>query len=218
MYKNVCIVCGLEFESNSKNITVCKTCEEKIHMVKKIEMFKKANGKLKGRGILKNNNVEIHSEKVRERIIKGIDNFSSIPEVMMAIQMEMLEIQYETQKKIGNKKVDFYLPDLKIVLEIDGELYHTNDNESFLRDRHIMHYLDESWEIVHIDAWAIPRYTWDIGNALQHVLFQRKMWGYFRNSEMDEFFLEEYRDLELFMEGESDKGGNEKISRPSKKY
>ena len=44
------------------------------------------------------------------------------------------------------------------------------------------------------------------------------MWGLFRNSEMDEFFLEEYRDLELFMEGDCDKSGNKKIFGTGKKY
>ena len=48
------------------------------------------------------------------RILEKTDSFSSLQEVMVAIQLEKQGIEYETQKEINGKKVDFFLPDLKI--------------------------------------------------------------------------------------------------------
>ena len=84
--------------------------------------------------------------------------------------MQRIELEYETQKEIAGKKVDFYLPEIKIALEIDGELYHTDDNTAFLRDRAIMRELGESWEIVHIDAKMVPKYTWNLRDALPYIV------------------------------------------------
>ena len=110
---------------------------------------------------------------VKERVMNGIDNFSSMPEVVVAIQMERIGLKYETQKDIAGKKADFVIPEIKIILEIDGELYHTDEDKSFLRDRQIMAVVGEEWEIVHIHTEEVPMYTWNLREALPFVVTQR---------------------------------------------
>ena len=37
-----------------------------------------------------------------------------------------LGIKYETQKIVGKKIFDFYLPDYNMIVEVDGDYYHAN--------------------------------------------------------------------------------------------
>lgn len=152
---HICVMCGKDYENNTRISYKCSKCEQKLALVKKLEMVDKAEYKLTrvpGKKRMKNGN-DLFKEicSVRKRIANGIDKFSSLQETMVAIQLEKQNIKYESQKEINGKKVDFFLPELKIILEIDGELYHTDENKEFLRDRQIMKGIGEEYEIVHID-------------------------------------------------------------------
>lgn len=204
MGKHTCLICGEEFESGKTNVYTCDKCESKIRMTKKIEMVDKAQkllekrtGKMKG--FKPKRDMSKYVKPVKERVVNGIDNFSSMPEAVVAIQMERIGLKYETQKDIAGKKADFVIPEIKIILEIDGELYHTDEDKSFLRDRQIMAVVGEEWEIVHIKAQQIPKYTWNLREALPHVIIQRNYQIGFRNSTCDWYLLEEFRDLEFYL-------------------
>ena len=113
--------------------------------------------------------------------------------------MQKIGLEYETQKEIAGKRVDFYIPEIKIVLEIDGEIYHTDDGKSFLRDRKIMRKIGESWEIVHIEAKDVPKYTWNLRESLKYIVFERNDRLRFRDSQFDSDLLREFKNLELYM-------------------
>lgn len=209
MIKNICTMCGKEYESEEYGTYTCAECEEKINLIKKMEMVDKARKLLekkigKSRILKQKIDVSKFSELVKDRAIKGIDKFSSIPEAAVAIQMEKIGLEYETQKEVAGKRVDFYIPELKIILEIDGELYHTDGNKSFLRDREIMREVGEEWEIVHIEASKVPKYTWDLKEALMYVVSERNDKWRFRDSLFDTDLLIEFHNLELYMK----KGGS----------
>lgn len=204
MKKHICLICGTEFESGKTNAYSCDKCENKIRMIKKMEMIDKAQIELEKRtGKMKSfkqkREMSRYVEPVKERVMNGIDNFSSMPEAVVAIQMERIGLKYETQKEIAGRKVDFIIPEIKIILEIDGELYHTDEDKMFLRDRQIMSAVGEKWEIVHIQTQQIPKYTWNLREALPHVVIQRNYQVGFRNSNYDGHFLEEFRDLEFYL-------------------
>lgn len=153
----------------------------------------------KNRALKPKIDVSKFSEIVKDRVIKGIDKFSSIPEAAVAIQMEKIGLKYEAQKEVAGKRVDFYIPEIKIILEIDGELYHTDENKTFLRDREIMREVGDEWEIVHIEASKVPKYTWNIKEALMHVVSERNDKWRFRDSLFDTELLIEFHNLELYM-------------------
>lgn len=206
MAKHICLICGEEFESGKTNAYSCDKCESKIRLIKKMEMVDKAQRELEKRtGKMKSfkpkRNMSKYVKPVKERVMNGIDNFSSMPEAVVAIQMERIGLKYETQKEIAGKKADFVIPEIKIILEIDGELYHTDEDKSFLRDRQIMAVMDEEWEIVHIHTEEVPMYTWNLREALPFVVTQRNDRFSFRNSMYDSQFLEQFRDLELHLKG-----------------
>lgn len=204
MSKHTCLICGEEFENGKTNVYRCDKCESKIRMAKKIEMVDKAQNLLEKRtGKMRSYKPKLDMSKyakiVKKRVADGIDNFGSIPETAAGIQMERIGLKYETQKEIAGRKVDFVIPEIKIILEIDGELYHADENKTFLRDRQIMSAVGEKWEIVHIQAQQIPKYTWNLREALPHVVMQRNYKFGFRITTGDWYLLEEFRDLEFYL-------------------
>lgn len=212
MGKHICVICGNEFESGKLEVYSCEKCQERKRFVKKLEMVDKARKLLERRkGKMKAYKPKLdmskYAEKVKERVINGIDNFSSVPEATVAIQMERIKLKYETQKDIAGKKVDFIIPEIKIILEIDGELYHADVDKAFLRDRQIMAAIGEEWEIVHINADEVPLYTWNLREALPFVATERNTKFSFRNSLHDSDYLEQFRDLELHLRGAKRNGG-----------
>ena len=200
---HICVMCGEDFENNIESSYKCPKCEEKLMLIKKLEMIDKAERKLtmiSGRNRMRKNiDLSLEIKTVRNKVISGKNKFSSLPEAIVAIQLEHQKINYETQKEIGGKRVDFYLPDLKIILEIDGELYHKDDDEVFLRDRKIMRIIGEKWEIIHINSDYVPRYTWNLKEALPFIISERNEQQIFRDSRLDDYFLEKFRNMELYL-------------------
>lgn len=204
-FVHICVMCGKDYENNSKISYKCTSCENKLITVKKLEMIDKAEYKLctvGGRQRFKKN-IDLSKEvqNVRKRILEKTDSFSSLQEVMVAIQLENQGIKYETQKEINGKKVDFFIPDLKIILEIDGELYHTDKEKEFVRDREIMSKAGEEYEIVHIDAESVPRETWNLKEALPFIVESRDKNNMFRDSRLDTYWLEKFRLMQAYLKG-----------------
>lgn len=202
---HICVMCGKDYEDNTRGSYKCPECEKKLALVKKLEMLNKAENKLtriSGKHRMKNG-IDVSKEicLVRKRVMNGIDKFSSLQEAMVAIQLEKQNIKYESQKEINGKTVDFLLPELKIILEIDGELYHTDENQEFLRDRQIMRGIGEKYEIVHIEADSVPRYTWNLKESLVYIVEERKEQRIFRDSRCDTYFLEQFRNMEIYLKG-----------------
>lgn len=116
---------------------------------------------------------ERHFEKAVERIKKQVKNFNSydkainlakrraecygsIPEAMVAIELVRLGHQVIPQQKIGKYRPDFILKDIKMVIEVDGGLYH---KDIFQGDREatIQILLGLDWKIIHIPAELISK-------------------------------------------------------------
>lgn len=218
---HICVMCGKDYENNKRVSYKCPKCEQKIVFIKKIETLDKAENKLNtvsGKYRAKKN-IDLSKEvqNIRKRIISKKDKFSSLQEAMVAIQLEHQKIKYESQKEISGKKVDFYLPDLKIILEIDGEIYHKDTDKEFIRDRQIMHEVGEEYEIVHINAESVPRYTWNLKEALPYIVEQRKEQEVFRDSRCDEYLLEQFRNMELYLRRHG-RNENSRLSKANRAF
>jgi len=48
------------------------------------------------------------------------------PELLFKNILEELNLKFEQQKSIGKYKCDFYIPDYKLIVEIDGDYWHAN--------------------------------------------------------------------------------------------
>lgn len=84
------------------------------------------------------------------------EQYGSIPEAMVAIELVRLGHSVIPQQKIGRYRVDFLLKDVKMVIEVDGSLFHRDkykgDREAFIQTS-----LGFDWAIVHIPAELIEK-------------------------------------------------------------
>lgn len=90
---------------------------------------------------------------VKEMALADFNKFQSSYEMMAAMELLKNRIKAKTQYKILRYKVDFLLPDLKVVLEIDGKLHDFKVKKDSDRDVAILTELnsnDRGWEIVRI--------------------------------------------------------------------
>lgn len=105
--------------------------------------------------IFEKQNVDIEDYKdiidqMEEYVQEFPEKFDSSYEMLAAIVLVHDMIPVTMQYKIGQYRADFYIPDLKVILEIDGdrhELYRDNQ-----RDIEMRNILGEDWEIVRINT------------------------------------------------------------------
>lgn len=101
--------------------------------------------------------------------------FDSKEEIIAAIELVKHKIKARHQVKMGIYKIDFVLPDEKVVLEIDGRIFHTEntrDKES-LRDGLIIANLGPGWEVIRITDDLINANPFQVVNAIKKVKSKR---------------------------------------------
>ena len=112
-----------------------------------------------------------------ENHIADKDWFQSTEEVMVGLQLRKKKIKFITQYKVGPYYCDFYLPKLKVVLEIDGELYHGKDKKEYQynRDRFIEEKLGNGIVVIRIKTTHINTNVTRITNAIYALKRLKKL-------------------------------------------
>jgi very-short-patch-repair endonuclease len=64
-----------------------------------------------------------------EGMAKRMDKNPTAPEKSFALILKELGIIYETQKIVGGKIYDFYIPEKNMLVEADGTYWHSKDKE-----------------------------------------------------------------------------------------
>lgn len=122
--------------------------------------------------------------------IKGYDNaikivkknlhrdgwFDSTEEIMVAIELLKNKIATRHQVKFGKYRADFVLPDEKIVLEVDGKLFHTSNTrrKEEMRDNLIVIALGSDWEVIRITDELINQNIKKLVPAIRKVKKERE--------------------------------------------
>lgn len=138
----------------------CKECFEKRNreLRKKREQYAQLKKQLmleRAVRILEKQALDIYQykdiiEDFEQYVTENPEKFDSAHEMIAAMMLVDNGIKAKIQYKIDRYRVDFYIPDMKIVLEIDGELHAHNlyrDNE---RDIKVRELLGPEWETVRI--------------------------------------------------------------------
>ena len=78
--------------------------------------------------------------------------FDSTEEIMVAIELLHKKVNLRHQVKMGRYRADFVLPNYKIVLEVDGVMFHNENTRKReqLRDNLIILSLGAEWEVIRI--------------------------------------------------------------------
>lgn len=104
------------------------------------------------------------------------EKFDSAYEMIAAIILINERIQTKLQYNIGRYRVDFFLPDLKCILEVDGERHEEKLLEDSNRDIKIRAELGAEWEIVRVpteylelNAKMLPKAIIELKKAKQEI-------------------------------------------------
>lgn len=140
--------------------------------LKKREMFRKAVH------LLEEQNTNMYEYKeaidvVQDFLENNVDKFDSSYEVLTAIVLVQNRIYSKMQYKVGKYQVDFLLPDLMVVLEIDGERHKHKKEYDSVRDKFIKKELGPHWQIIRIPTEHLDKNAKKIPEAIDKVLEYR---------------------------------------------
>lgn len=200
-----CLFCGTLLEEYSKDKYVCEECQTKMNLLKQIKKIDSAKEKIEKatRKYLKITSDYSNERKIMiENIIKNKYVFKSTEEICFAMQLEHENIKYYPNFKVGKYSVDFFLPTLRKIVEIDGEIYHTNSkkDEEMIRDRIINHVVGMDYDFVRIPADCIPNYILrNIDELLDFIVDKRNFDMRNKDTSWDDIYLEQYMQLQNFL-------------------
>ena len=109
-----------------------------------------------------------------ERARTVIDKFDSMPEVVACIELLHIGARVIVHQKVSDYTVDFCLPDEKVILEIDGSLYHKDATRTFARDNALSHMLGGEWTIKHVPADAVAKNHAAFGRNMRKMLNKKR--------------------------------------------
>lgn len=185
-----CDMCGEKIETtkyNTNNVYKCSQCasESKAMRNRIIEMAKWrnrcANDYQMGISYEHFHRFENATKKFDksysddiEKAREYADTFDSIPEVVACIELLHIGAKVISHQEIKGYTVDFCLPKEKLVIEIDGSLYHKDEKKEYWRDCAIKSALGDDWEVKHIPAEAVTSNHKFFGRCMSKLLDDRR--------------------------------------------
>ena len=147
-YRSYCVECKRKHDEETKSD------KERYVILKKKLMYERALELLEAQGceMEKIRNSAIMTQKY---LYAHIDKFDSADEIIAAIILISRGVKIQPQAKVGRYQVDFLLPDLNVVLEVDGYLHKTRKKYDTQRDTEIRETLGKDWEVVRISTKAL---------------------------------------------------------------
>lgn len=166
------------------NIAYCQVCYPKIREAEKKELNKYIH--MKKRRMLKTaidrlnrQNAPMQQLKpaikaVSDKVNEDPDKFDSSYEIQAAIILVYNRIYSKMQYKILNYQVDFLLPDIGVILEIDGDRHQHKIGYDSVRDQEIKKALGPGWDIIRIDTKLLDHNSMNLIKAINAVIDQRQ--------------------------------------------
>lgn len=113
-------------------------------------------------------------DDMAEYVVENPDKFDSSHEMIAAIILVDNAVSAKMQYKIGSYKVDFFIPEYKIILEIDGEFHRNNLYRDNQRDIKIREMLGDDWETVRIGTKYIEENAKALVDAMIAIRDEKK--------------------------------------------
>lgn len=80
----------------------------------------------------------INKKKLLERNADRLRNEMTAPEKKMSSMLDGMEVDFESQKILGEFIYDFYLPEYKLFIEVDGDYYHGHPDKYAINELNAM--------------------------------------------------------------------------------
>lgn len=100
--------------------------------------------------------------------------FQSSEEIMVALELLKCGVKVHHQVRVFDYRVDFVLPELRVLLEIDGPIFHGKERQKQreVRDA-VLNHKFPGWEIIHISTENICINVTRLLPAIRTVLRRR---------------------------------------------
>lgn len=182
--KTKCWDCGKPIEryasqEKPRNRQWCDECEKRIRKeTKERNEVQRQLRKIKSMevalGILESQNYNMYRckpeiEAVKEYYFSGKAKYGSSLEIAAAIELLINRIKVRTQVQIRGYRADMVLPDLKVVLEIDGDRHSRGNYKDAMRDILVHEEMGKEWETVRVKS---NRIRLELRNLVPYILDQ----------------------------------------------
>lgn len=177
-----CWRCGEEVETLSSNPILrvfCSSCKslyeeernERLREYIKLKIYVMHERALRmlekqGNGMFQ---YQEAAHDVLEFALEDPERFDSSHEMIAAMELIRNHVRVKVQQKVLNHRVDFILPDLKVVLEIDGYMHRYSELKDSKRDIEVRKALGEDWEVVRIPTKYIEKNSKMLLQAIKEV-------------------------------------------------
>jgi very-short-patch-repair endonuclease len=138
-----CVECRENHEVRHKEMTA-EYASLKIKL-----MHERAINSMERSGVMMHEYKEA-ADKVIEAALSDTEKFMSSDEIIAAIILLEYGYQFGINYKVGKYRVDFYIPEIKVCVEVDGHLHEFKTVHDSNRDIDIRNELGREWEIIRI--------------------------------------------------------------------
>lgn len=108
-------------------------------------------------------------EVISDHLEQNPDKYDSSYEVLAAIILIQARIHIKPQYVIGRYHVDFFLPDMNIILEIDGDRHKGKAGQDSKRDAAIKNLMDRKVDIIRIKTEYLDENAQRLPQAIKKV-------------------------------------------------
>ena len=136
-------------------------------------MFERAMRKMDNAGIFMTG-IKREAQAVQKHATDCPEAYKSSDEMITAVIMLSAGYDFELNYKIGKYIVDMYLPDLKLILEVDGERHDNRQLQDSKRDTELRRLLGDEWEIIRIPTQYIEQNPEKIPDAVIALARQKR--------------------------------------------
>lgn len=139
-------------------------------------------------------------KNIRDEFLEGKQDFLSSEEIAVALVLVNLGYDYIPNYKILNHKVDFYIPEIKVCLEIDGVHHEMTTIKDSRRDKEIRDELGNDWEIVRIKTEYIHKNPEKVIDACIALKEEKQKLRNANGGFLPEYFSDREKDMYARME------------------
>lgn len=111
---------------------------------------------------------------VLEFALEDCERFASSHEMIAAMELIRSHVKVKVQQKILKHRVDFVIPELKVILEIDGYMHDYSELKDSKRDIDVRAHLGGDWEIVRIPTKYLEQNAGKLLDAIYAVREEKK--------------------------------------------
>lgn len=149
------------------------------------------------------------ADAVHELAQRDSNKFASSHEMVAAMELIRNRVKTKVQYPINRRRVDMLLPELKVALEIDGNLHKFRIGKDSDRDIEIMNYLNENdngWEVIRIPTIFIEKNITKLVPSIKQLYKERQELRRKHNGFLPSYYSSHNRSSQLkALEGINDK-------------